>query len=398
MVAGRSWNLPSRWVRNDAITRRAVLATAASVPLGAGAGGEWPRTISDLAGRRVVVSHPPRAVLLGEGLLLVALSLIHPDPVSILSSSANDLQRREPPLFEAFRDRFPPLASVVPLGPASPDSLALERALAAAPDLALLSRWQIGSDLGRAMLGRLEAAGVPTVVVDFFTHPLADTGPSMRVLGRALGHDAAAEDFANFHAGRVARVSRAVRELAEPAPVALVHAYPGLWDCCWAVGGAGFGEFIDLAGGNNLAASLVPPGGATLSLELVVARAPKVYVATGLAGGPGAAPGEARLRIGPGVAPEEARRSLGDVLRTPGLAGLPAVQSGRAYAIWNFFNAVPLNLLAVEAMAGWFHPALAASIDPVSTLAEINRRFAAVPFSGSYWTNLDVAAAAGEAR
>lgn len=52
------------------------------------------------------------------------------------------------------------------------------------------------------------------------------------------------------------------------------------------------------------------------------------------------------------------------------------------------FNAVPLNVLAAEAFAAWLRPELFADISPEATLAEINQRFAAVPFEGSYWISL----------
>ncbi|MFC7551679.1 hypothetical protein ACFQU7_04250 [Pseudoroseomonas wenyumeiae] len=45
---------------------------------------QWPRQVTDILGRRVTVQQAPRAVLLGESFQLLTLSLIHPDPVSLL--------------------------------------------------------------------------------------------------------------------------------------------------------------------------------------------------------------------------------------------------------------------------------------------------------------------------
>ena len=67
---------------------------------------------------------------------------------------------------------------------------------------------------------------------------------------------------------------------------------------------------------------------------------------------------------------------------------LKAVREGRAYGLWNYFNAVPLNILAAEVFAKWLRPDLFADIDPEATLKEINARFAAVPFDGAYWIAL----------
>lgn len=70
------------------------------------------------------------------------------------------------------------------------------------------------------------------------------------------------------------------------------------------------------------------------------------------------------------------------------MASIAAVRSGRVHGLWNFFNAIPLNIVAAEAFAVWLRPDIFPDVDPAETLAEINRRFAAVPFEGSYWASL----------
>ncbi|MCG5477222.1 MAG: ferrichrome ABC transporter, partial [Sinorhizobium fredii] len=67
---------------------------------------------------------------------------------------------------------------------------------------------------------------------------------------------------------------------------------------------------------------------------------------------------------------------------------IAAVRNGRVHGLWNFFNAIPLNIVAAEAFAAWLRPDLFADVDPARTLAEINERFAAVPFEGAYWISL----------
>ena len=87
-----------------------------------------------------------------------------------------------------------------------------------------------------------------------------------------------------------------------------------------------------------------------------------------------------RVKIGAG--------SLAEVLKEPELAALPAVRNGRAYAIWNYLGGTVLNVAALQAMAGWLYPDLAATLDAGATLAEINGRFAAVPWEGTFWIGL----------
>jgi len=167
-----------------------------------------------------------------------------------------------------------------------------------------------------------------------------------------------------------------------------MHAYPQPDDCCWAFGETGLGELVSLVGGRNIAADRFPEaGGGVLSLEYVIGRDPQVYIATGLPQAEGV-PG---LVVGPGVSVEAARRSLAAVLTAPGLSGLAAARDGRAHGLWNFFNAVPLNIVAVEAVARWVRPEIFGDLDPAATLAEIDSRFSALPFDGALWVSLDPA-------
>jgi iron complex transport system substrate-binding protein len=73
---------------------------------------QWPRQVTDVLGRQVTIRQPPRAVLLGESFQLLTLSLIHPDPISLLVGMGGDLRRADPESHAAFLRKFPALAQV----------------------------------------------------------------------------------------------------------------------------------------------------------------------------------------------------------------------------------------------------------------------------------------------
>lgn len=340
--------------------------------------------MTDLTGRTVTLPRPPRRLLLTTGFDLVALSLLAPDPVALLAGWADDLARINPPLAAAFTARFPRLAEVPRLGSSNQDSFSVERALSLGADLAVLPLWQAATPGGQGIIRALEGAGIPALVLDFNRDPLRNTAPSMRALGRALGREQQGEDFAAFYEQRLARIRDAVAASPAAGPRVMLHAFAGSDSCCWVWSDAGLGSFATLLGARNLGAGLLPPGqGGMLHLEQVITEDPEVYITTGLP--------RNRFSIGPGIAREAARDSLREVLRGPGLAGLSAIRQGRAHGLWNHFNAVPTNILALEAMARWVRPDLFPELDPGDTLAEINRRFAALPFEGTLWVSLDPA-------
>lgn len=340
----------------------------------------YPLTVTDSLGREVTVPAEPKAVLLGSGFNLVALSLIHPDPVSLLAGWAGDMKGDNPEIYARFREKFPAIEDVPIIGDGV--TVSFEAALSLKADLAILANWQADSDLGRQAIDYLERTGVPVVVVDFNNDALDNTADTMRLLGRVLNREEQANAFADFYDARIARIRKRVAAHPEPGPTVLMDAFPNPEKCCYAYGTGGLGAFIAITGSRNIAESL-PPQGGLVSIEFIVAANPEVYIATASPGGT-----YSGFSVGPGVDPEEARETLARAVESPFLASLKAVQDGRVHGLWNFFNAVPLNVLAAEAFARWLRPDIFSDVDPDETLKEINDRFAAVPFDGAYWISL----------
>lgn len=352
-----------------------------TLALGAAPAAAEPTRVRDVLGREVVLPGPARHIVLGQGRHLPVLGLLHPDPVSLLAGWQDDM-RRDTAAYEQFRARFPALADVPRVGGGAVESLSVESIVAARPDLVILSR--SADALGGApgsMTRRLEAAGLPVIVIDFFEHPLTDTVPSLEALGRAIGRAEQADALIAFYRRHLDRIAAGLAGTAQ-RPRVFVHAHAGGATCCFSPGRGTFDDVVRVAGGRNIAAEVLPGPFGQVSLEYLIGADPEVYVATGgahLARSGG-------LVLGPGTDPTDAHGALAALLAQPGLSGLSAVADGRAYGIWHGFNDQPTHIVMIEALAKWLHPDLFRDLDPAATLAEINARFAAVPFRGAYWT------------
>lgn len=350
------------------------------LPTAAMADGRWPMTVTDALGREVTIPAKPKAILLGSGFNLVALSLVHPDPVSLLAGWAGDMKGDNPAIYEGFRKKFPAIEDVPVIGDGI--GFSFEAILSLKADLAILANWQADTEVGKRAIAYLEEINVPVIVVDFNSDPLKNTADNMRLLGRVLERDEQAEAFAGFYEERLNRIRDRVAAHPEPGPTVLMDAFPNDQGCCYAYGTGGLGEFIEITGSRNIAKD-IPRQGAIVSIEYIMAANPDAYIATASPGGTYSA-----FSVGPGVPVEEARETLKKAVGRPILADLSAIKNDRVYGMWNFFNAVPLNILAAEAFAHWLRPDLFPDVDPDKTLAEINARFAAVPFEGAYWVSL----------
>ncbi|EYR82114.1 ABC transporter substrate-binding protein [Shinella sp. 838] len=340
----------------------------------------YPLTVKDAFDREITIPAQPKAVLLGSGFDLVALSLIHPNPVSILAGWSSDMQGDNPEIYARFKEKFPEIVDVPVIG--ANGALSFETMLSLKADLAILANWQADTELGKQAIDYLEKMGVPVVVVDFNSNALKNTAGTMRLLGKVLNREEQANAFADFYDARVKRIRDRVAQHPEPGPTVLMDAFPNPEKCCYAYGTGGLGAFIAITGSRNIAESL-PAQGGIVSSEFIIAANPDVYIATASPGGT-----YSSFSVGPGVAAEEARETLARAVKAPILSDLKAVKDGRVHGLWNFFNTVPLNVLAAEAFAHWLRPDIFADIDPDATLKEINERFAAVPFDGAYWISL----------
>lgn len=361
----------------------AVLVAALLFGATARAEGKWPMTVTDAVGREVILPAKPKAILLGSGFNLVALSLIHPDPVSLLAGWSGDMKGDNPEIYESFRRKFPAIAEVPEIDDGTGPGLSFETLLTVKADLALLNNWQSDTESGKRAIEYLTGIGVPVIVVDFNNDALTGTPRMMRLLGRILEREEQAEAFAQLYEDKLALIRERIAAKPEPRPLILMDAFPQADRCCWAYGTGGLGEFLALAGGRNIAEGTLPRPGGTINAEAVMAANPDVYIATSSPGGK-----YGTLSIGPGVDEEEARQTLARTVEAPALAGIRAVEEKRVHGLWNFFNAIPLNIVAAEAFATWIRPDLFADLDPKKSLAEINERFAAVPFEGTYWVDL----------
>ncbi|MEY9162881.1 iron complex transport system substrate-binding protein [Sinorhizobium fredii] len=368
---------------SSAVVGAAVLLSITLLAFAARAETQWPMTITDSAGRQVTIASRPQAVLLGTGFNLVALSLVLPDPVSVLAGWSGDMKGDNPEIYESFRRKFPRLAEVPLIDDGSGPGLSFETILTLKADLALLANWQADTEAGQRAIDYLSGIGVPVVVVNFNDDVLKRTPDTMRLLGKIFEREEKAEEFARFYEERLARIRDRVAKHPGPGPTVLMEAFPGAERCCWAFGIGGLGEFISLTGSRNIAEGKLPRPGGMMNAEAVMAADPDVYIATSSPGGK-----YSGVSIGPGVSAEEAEQTLAKAVYAPVMASIAAVRNGRVHGLWNFFNAIPLNIVAAEAFAAWLRPDLFPDVDPARTLAEINERFAAVPFEGAYWISL----------
>ncbi len=347
------------------------------------------KDVTDITGHIVSVPEHPKRIVLGEGRLIYALEPLEGGHLfDRVVGWQGEFREADKQSYEQMLKTFPQAEKVGVIGRTTADTISPEKILDLHPDLAIFSTTGHGPGQASEIVSRLRSAHIPVVFVDFRQDPVKTTVPSMRILGQVLGREAEAEAYSQFYEGRLQAIRRVVETIPEAQrPTVFINMLAGArQSCCHTAGRGNMGAFIEVAGGRNIAASLLPGYLGEVSAEMVIAQNPDVLILDGTRGPGNSGPG---LKMGAQVTEDLARASLKKLLQAPELAGLKAVSNGRAYGIWHTFYDSPFNILAIEVMAKWFYPERFKGLDPEADRREIQSRFTALPVSGTYWIKAD---------
>ncbi|KID06158.1 iron ABC transporter substrate-binding protein [Hafnia alvei] len=347
----------------------------------------WAATVTDIAGRSVEIPAKVDRILLGEGRLFYAVSLLEgKKPFERIVGWQGDFRKLDPQTYSVYQAKFPEIDKIPLIGNTTADSVSPEKVLTLNPDVAIFGLSGHGPGRDSQLVKQLEKAGVPVVFVDFRTSPLKNTLPSMRLLGKVLHREQQAENYINFYQDNVRLVTDVTSKIpdSQKSSVFIELKAATSDDCCGTAGNGNMGDFIDLAGGNNIAKGLLPGALGQINLEKVLSANPDVYIASGAKAPDAKEPG---IKLGAKVTEQQARDSLNSAMQRTGISTLKAVQDGNSHAIWHSYYNSPYNVLAVQAFAKWIYPEKFASLDPKKTMDSMYQQFLAVDPSGTYWVD-----------
>lgn len=346
-----------------------------------------PIIVQDMAGREVALPALPRRIVLLEAHDLLTMSLLHPDPASLVVGWAA-VDRIDSALMET-RLRNGHHMSVV--GKQSPDTISIEGLIGLMPDLVVTTAFMTPGGDADPLVERLRQLDIPVVFSDASMNavgerqsmdPLAELRRSMRMWGTIVGASDKADAFVTFCRGEFDGI--AARLSTAPLVTTYLEVQSTADDCCWAAGRKIWGDLLTLAGGQPLP-GVTAPWFEKLSLEYLLSTPHDVYIASG-----GGWVSGSRPAIGPGIEPERGRQGLRQLIEArPGFDSLSSVRGKRVYGIWTgLISNLPLNVLFVAQAAKWLHPDRCADLAPDAVLETINTRFAAFPIEGPLWVSL----------
>ena len=362
--------------------------------------------VTDLAGRSITLSKPAQRIILGESRYLFALSILDThNPIERVVGMLADLKVVDYGSYKQLHHKFPLIDDIPLVGHTSADSFSIEKTLTLNADLAIFGVQGHGPSAKHStLIKQLQQAGVTVVFVDFRRNPLVNTAKSIALLGQLLGKESRASEFIAFYQQQMQRVIQPLSVLManqdqaksklkpKPKPNVFLHSRVGLQGlCCETMVKGMMADFVERAGGVNVASSMIPGSAGILNFEYLLSFQPDIYIATAIGSTQPYSDGAKRphyIALGAGVDEEFAQQSFRHALDTMGMKHLTAVQQHKAYAIWHHFYNTPLNVVAVQVFAKWLYPEQFNSLVPRQTLETLFEQFQSVPLNGVYWTSL----------
>lgn len=341
-----------------------------------------PIAVTDVVGRTVHLDAPAKRIVIAEARQLIALSLVDRDVAERIVGWAA-VVRLGAQLTEAYIARYPNLANIPDVE--ADNSLSAEEVIALEPDLVVMSGGTAPQDRAMQLVKTFEASGIPTVFIDFRSDPLGNTIPSLRLLGEVLAQPEQAAAFIKIYEDHKQAIIDRIAETNPDRPSVMMHMQAHAGNAINVPGEANLGAFIAAAGGDNIGAPLSSGMFAQINPEHILAVDPDIYIGTG---GTHFTP-DTGIVVGPGVDQKTAQQSLRTAMNFDIIRELTAIREGHVHGLWHNFHNSPLNIIALEVLAKWFHPDIFADLKPEETVELINEQFLSVPFDGVTWATLE---------
>lgn len=339
--------------------------------------------VTDTLGREVMIPHAPERILLGfyyEDFYAVGGPDAY-DRVVAISKDAwfgwRNLQ------WKAYAAINPHLEELADVGEIDSGTFSLESAIAAKPDVAVLAAWQYNA-LG-ADADRLEAAGIPIVVLDYNAQTVEKHVTSTLALGVILGAEDRAKELADNYAAAIADIDARIAGIAqEDRPRVYVElGRKGANEVDNSYAGTMWGAVVNQVGGQNIADGQISKW-APLNPEYVLAQNPQaIFLA-----GSGWVGRDAAVLMGPSIDTKLTHERMRPYLDRAGWDGLDAVKNGNVFAVYHGGSRTLYDYTFQQFIAKALHPEAFKDVDPQANLDAFFKTYLPIPFTGTYMTRL----------
>ncbi len=346
-------------------------------------------TVTDVAGRSVMVNVPIKRAVLGEGRqLYIIAALDRENPTKRIVGWRKDLIEADPATYQAYLAKFPEFGDIPAFEGLEQSLIDIETTIAQRPDIVFLNLETKRAAEEAAYIEKMGALEIPIVYVDFRNNPEANTDPSIRLFGKLFGQEERAEALIDFRTAEIDKITDRLARAKPDRPKVFIDRAAGFYeDCCHSFGNSNFGAMVELAGGNNIAKDLIPGTFGQINAEQVIVSDPRHIIVTS-AMWDAYVPGGHWVPVGPGADQQVIKEKLEYYPTRLAYLGIAAQKTQAFHAVWHQFYNSPYQFVAIQQMAKWFHPDLFADVDPDETFARLHDLFLPIDYQPGYFGSL----------
>ena len=340
-------------------------------------------TVTDTEGRTVTAPKGAQRVLLGfyfEDFYAIAGENAY-DRVVAFSREAWEGWRNTQ--WQAYLAVNPKIADITDIGEVDSGTFNLEVAVASRPDVAIIAAWQYRG-LGDAVK-KLEAAGIPVVVVDYNAQTVEKHVQSTLIIGQIMDAEDRAGQLAREYQAAVQDVQRRVASLGAPEKKVYVElGNKGPDEVGNSYSGVMWGEVVGMAGGKNIADGKIERW-APLNPEYVLASQPDVI----LIPGSGWVGRDKAVLMGFGIQQSVTRDRLRPYSDRSGWSSMPAVKSSELHSVYHGGARTLYDYAFLQYIAKVLHPEAFADVDPMENHRRFYEKYLPIAANGAFMVQLE---------
>ncbi|MFO0996899.1 MAG: ABC transporter substrate-binding protein [Alphaproteobacteria bacterium] len=281
-------------------------------------------------------------------------------------------------IWNKYAAAVPRIAEIPDVGLAYDGTFSVEKVIALKPQAVIMPKWAFDA-LGPA-IGQMEAAGIPTVVINYNAMRIETHVASTLAIGKVMGTEARAQELAALYKSKVEDLRARIAKAGRTPPkvyIELGMKGPGEYDVSFAADQ--WGPLMETAGGANIAKGKIEAE-APLAAEYVLSSNPDfVFIAgSNWTNAPNA------VELGFGVDKALANTRLKGYLARPGWSGVTAIKNGDLYAIHHGIARTLFDFAGMQFLAKAMYPEQFRDIDPEASLRDYFNTYLPVKYEGTW--------------
>lgn len=342
--------------------------------------------VTDLAGREIKIKAPVNKVVLqwsgSGGGFITMLALEGKNVHQKIAGWDNGLKINRFDMWKAYSKAIPELEKIPDIGNVDQDTFNVEKVIALKPDVLILplSVQKQAQDIVK----KLEAAGIPTVFIDYHMETVENHTKSIQLLGKILGKEQRAQELVSYHQEEVNKIYSRLQSINKHKPNVYVE--------CGSEGPATYGNsygnymwgaLVEKCGGINITKDKIEKF-APINPEFLLKANPDMIIITG-AYWPKKADS---LRMGFMADQEESQKLLQSFTNRSGWSEINAVKNKQVFSIHHAISREVYDSVVIQYLAKKFYPEEFKDVDPLKSFQEFYKKFLPVELSGVWMMDL----------